>query len=78
MNAQVTKPAEFDLNKFISEHGGTKSGAIRALTAQGKTRGEVAKIMNIKYQHVRNVLITPIKQAVNKTATAPVLFPNRT
>lgn len=41
---------------------GTKSQAIRELNAQGKTRKEIATILNIRYQHVRNVLITPIKQ----------------
>jgi hypothetical protein len=50
----------FDHVGFIKKHG-TKSAAIRALIAQGKTRGEVAKMLQIRYQHVRNVLITPVK-----------------
>lgn len=41
---------------------GNKSKAIRGLTAEGKSRSEVAKLLNIRYQHVRNVLITPIKK----------------
>lgn len=67
------KVETFDKNKFIAQHGGTKSGAIRALLAQGKTRGEVAKMLGVIYQHVRNVAITPIKNP--KVATvyiAPV------
>jgi len=66
--AQPTTPAsqEFDAAKFVQEVG-TKSAAIRRLTAEGKTRSEVAKMLGIRYQHVRNVLITPIKkEAVKK------------
>jgi hypothetical protein len=48
--------------KAIEEHGGV-SKAIRALTAKEFSRGEVAKMLNKRYQHVRNVLITPIKKA---------------
>ena len=40
---------------------GSVSGAIRGLTAEGKTRGEVAVLLGKRYQHVRNVLITPVK-----------------
>jgi hypothetical protein len=51
---------------------GSVSGAIRGLFALGKKRGEIAKILTeergklVRYQHVRNVLITPVK----KTAIA--------
>lgn len=51
----------FDAAAYIKECG-TKSAAIRKLTAEGKDRGEVAKLLGIRYQHVRNVLITPIKK----------------
>ena len=47
--------------KYIADLGGV-SKAIRALTDQNYTRGEVAKMLNKRYQHVRNVLITPIKK----------------
>lgn len=40
----------------------TKSGVIRYLDSTGMSRGMIAKFMNIRYQHVRNVLITPIKK----------------
>lgn len=65
-NQTNTKPAStklpaFDATKFIAECG-TKSSAIRRLTEQGKSRGDIAKMLNIRYQHVRNVLITPIKK----------------
>lgn len=48
---------QFDLSAYK-----TKSEAIRALAAQGKSRGEIAKLLNIRYQHVRNVLVTPLKK----------------
>lgn len=44
----------------------TVSGKIRALTAAGKTRSEIAKTLNIRYQHVRNVQLQPLKKDGNK------------
>ena len=41
----------------------TKSAKIRFLDSQGLTRSEIAKRLDIRYQHVRNVLITPVKKA---------------
>lgn len=58
----VETPVVFDAAAYIKE-AGTKSAAIRKLLADGKKRGEVAKMLNIRYQHVRNVEITPIKKA---------------
>lgn len=55
---EQTSPSSKDL---IAKWG-NKSKAIRGLTSEGKTRSEVAKLLNIRYQHVRNVLITPIKK----------------
>ena len=39
----------------------TKSSKIRYLNSKDWTRGQIAKYMEIRYQHVRNVLITPVK-----------------
>lgn len=39
----------------------TKSAKIRFLNSIGYSRGQIAKTLDIRYQHVRNVLITPIK-----------------
>lgn len=47
--------------QLIAKHG-NKSGAIRALAAAGIERKDIAKQLNLRYQHVRNVLITPIKR----------------
>ena len=38
----------------------TKSAKIRALSAEGWSRSEIANALNIRYQHVRNVLVTPL------------------
>lgn len=51
----------FNAQTYI-ESCGSVSAAIRKLTEEGKSRGEVAKLLNKRYQHVRNVLITPIKK----------------
>jgi hypothetical protein len=61
---EVSKEVEvvFDAAAYVKQHV-TKSGAIRALTVEGKSRSEIAKMLKIRYQHVRNVLITPIKKA---------------
>jgi len=36
------------------------SAIIRAMAADGWSRASIAKTTNIRYQHVRNVLITPV------------------
>ena len=38
----------------------TTSSKIRALNVKGYTRSEIARFLNKRYQHVRNVLITPL------------------
>lgn len=47
--------------EFITAQGGV-SKAIRVLTEKNFSRGEVAKMLGKRYQHVRNVLITPVKK----------------
>jgi hypothetical protein len=47
--------------ELVAKYGDV-SKAIRALTALGHDRGAVAKMLNKRYQHVRNVLITPISK----------------
>ena len=48
--------------ELIKKYGNT-SGAIRGLFALGYTRVEIKNMLDIRYQHVRNVLITPIKRS---------------
>ena len=59
-NAKV-KNAERTLEDLYAEYK-TKSSVIRLLHAEGMNRGAIAKKLGIRYQHVRNVLITPIKK----------------
>lgn len=46
------------------KRAGSVSALIRELSAAGKSRGTIAKMTGKRYQHVRNVLITPIKKSV--------------
>lgn len=40
----------------------TTSAKIRYLTAKNVKRGDIAKILGIRYQHVRNVQLQPLKR----------------
>jgi hypothetical protein len=40
----------------------SKSSKIRALAALGWERGDIARTLDIRYQHVRNVLLQPLKK----------------
>jgi hypothetical protein len=44
----------------------TKSAAIRYLVSKGHAVGEIAKLMSVKYQHVRNVKTTQLKRGPNE------------
>jgi hypothetical protein len=46
------------------ETRGTTNKAIRTLLSLGYTRTEVSKMLNIRYQHVRNVQLTELKRPV--------------
>lgn len=52
---------KFDLDKLREEHK-TKSAVIRFLTKEGYERKHIAKFMNIRYQHVRNVQTQVLKK----------------
>jgi hypothetical protein len=66
--AKVETPVEtktrdltkYSMDKLRADHK-TTSGIIRHLNAEGLTKGEIAKVTGKRYQHVRNVLITPVK-----------------
>ncbi len=53
---ELTKSQKFNVESFS-----TKSAKIRYLTNLDWTRSEISKYLNILYQHVRNVQITPVK-----------------
>ena len=62
--ANETKTAPVLDKKVADELGtlATTSAKIRFLLGKGMTRGDVARTLNVRYQHVRNVEITPIKK----------------
>jgi hypothetical protein len=47
----------------VNLEGLNTSQKIRHLHSLGFTRGQIAKFLEKRYQHVRNVLVTPIKGA---------------
>ena len=63
-NAKKTTAKKTTTNPFDAIVKGleTKSAKIRALNAKGASRSEIATYLGIRYQHVRNVLVTPLKR----------------
>ena len=55
-NAKLSKDQRTKLATFS-----TKSGQIRYLNSLDWTRGDIHRHLGVLYQHVRNVLITPVK-----------------
>lgn len=54
---QVQKYDENELNELKG-----KSAKIRYLTSKGLSRSEIANMLGIRYQHVRNVQVTLLKK----------------
>lgn len=46
----------------------TKSAKIRALDAAGYERARIAEFLNIRYQHVRNVLVSHVREPASSPA----------
>lgn len=59
--AKVEVTIPFNYQDLLTEHK-TKSGIIRFLNSKGYKNGPIAKYMGIRFQHVRNVLVTPVKK----------------
>lgn len=59
-------PQQNEINQIVSDESLSKSQKIRKLWvifgSDNRARSSVAKVLNIRYQHVRNVLITPLKK----------------
>ena len=51
----MTKDEMDEVNRGLT----TKSSKIRTLDKHGATRSEIANYLGIRYQHVRNVLVSP-------------------
>ena len=62
----MTKTATKSAQEKVLDSLTTKSAKIRYLDSQGVPRGQIAKSLGIRYQHVRNVLITPVKEPREK------------
>ena len=76
---KATKPLSDSAKRFegkyaqmLKDHGNV-SKVIRYLSVQGLTKGEIAKVTGKRYQHVRNVLITPLTSKVVTVSTAPAI-----
>ncbi len=59
--APVATKTKSDVDKVLEGLTST-SGKIRYLNSLGWSRGAIAKKLDKKYQHVRNVLVTPVAQ----------------
>lgn len=68
-NQKTEAQVKTEMNKVITKDHTTKSSKIRALDASGYTRSQIANFLGIRYQHVRNVLVTPLKGG-NTTSTS--------
>ena len=55
--------AEHEVTKIVSDPKLNISGKIRALDSYGVPRAEIAKLLNKRYQHVRNVLVADEQKA---------------
>lgn len=64
--------AHITAEALIKQYG-NKSNAIRALSAEGKTRSEIAKLLGIRYQHVNNVLNQVLKRPIKAQREAEKL-----
>jgi len=51
-----------EILSIVNDENLSKSSKIRTLSSMNLPRGQISKILNIRYQHVRNVLITPLKK----------------
>ena len=61
----TTEASGKDLTKYpspdkLKESHGSWSKVFRALKSDGLSTSEIAKVTDKRYQHVRNVLITPV------------------
>ena len=58
---QATNTEPFTREQLLSYK--TTSSKVRFLHSLGIDRSEISKILNIRYQHVRNVLVTELKKS---------------
>ena len=61
MIKQLGRVTRLAMYRLVAGHM-TKSDKIRALADAGYERADIARYLDIRYQHVRNVLVTPVKK----------------
>lgn len=61
MTIQLTKQVKTTMTNQVKGCN-TKSSKIRALNSKGHKRADIARFLDIRYQHVRNVLTQPLKK----------------
>lgn len=59
--------------EWLKEQFNTKSAAVRYLINQGFEVKDIAKHLNMRYQHVRNVARTDLKRGPNEDWRKPLL-----
>lgn len=61
---------------WLKEHFESKSAMVRFLTHEGFEVKRIAKHLDMRYQHVRNVATTPLKRGPNEDWRKPLLEAN--
>lgn len=59
---QKVESINSEIESIVQDPNMTVSTKIRTLHSMGQKRSQIAKLLNKRYQHVRNVLITPLKK----------------
>lgn len=72
VQALEVKKIEGTSAELIAKHG-NKSNAIRFLNSEGHKTAAIAKALEIRYQHVRNVLNQPLKRVIKAERDAAAI-----
>lgn len=59
----MTNQVQVTNDEIVSSSTLNTSQKIRELLTRNFSRSQISKMLNIRYQHVRNVQITPIKKS---------------
>jgi hypothetical protein len=72
IETKTNEAPKYDWDALVKQHG-SSSAAIRFLASQGLSTGAISKIgktkagVQMRFQHVRNVLKTPLKGRASTT-----------
>lgn len=59
---QKVESINSEIESIVQDPNMSVSNKIRTLYSMGQKRSQIAKLLDKRYQHVRNVLITPLKK----------------